>query len=326
MERAGDIAARVSSLEPSDPLLRRGLHIVVALIVVLGVGLAAVAAIGDFPDVDWRFRPLALMLSVLLFTAFLIPAADVWRRLLRALGPEVGLVRAQAIWFTSALGRYVPTALLLPMLRVAMAGREGVPRRVALASVAYELPLFLTANFAVGAYFVITLPDLEGEWARYLVLVFPAVAVIALQPRIFHPLADRALVRMGREPLPVSLPGRRILEFVALYAVILVLAGLSVYCLAQSVYPVGASDLPTVIGSFAVGTTLSYLAFIIPGGLGAREAGMALALYPIMPAAPALAIAVLSRILQLALEVALAIVMPLLARSAEHPPGGDTAS
>lgn len=48
-----------------------------------------VAALGDFPDVDWRFRPIALLLSLLAFTIYLFGSAEVWRRLLRALGPEL---------------------------------------------------------------------------------------------------------------------------------------------------------------------------------------------------------------------------------------------
>ena len=64
LERAGDLAARAGSLQPSDPAPRRGLHAAIGIIVVLSVGLAAIAAVGDFPDVDWRFRPVALLLAV----------------------------------------------------------------------------------------------------------------------------------------------------------------------------------------------------------------------------------------------------------------------
>jgi hypothetical protein len=45
-----------------------------------------------------------------------------------------------------------------------------------------------------------------------------------------------------------------------------------------------------------------------------------------MPAAPAVAVAVLARIAQLALEVTLALVTPLLARRAERRRPGDRAS
>jgi glycosyltransferase 2 family protein len=314
LERAGDIAARVSSLQPADPNLRRGLHAGIGIVVVLSVGLAVVAALGDFPDVDWRFRPLALLLALLAFVVYLIGSGEIWRRLMSALGGSLPPFRGQRIWFTSGLGRYVPTALLLPMLRMAMAEREGVPKRVTAAGVVYELALFFTASVIIGAYFVISLPDLEGIRERYVVLILPAIAVVAMQPRIFHTLADVVLKRMGRDPLPISLPGLRVLEFIALYAAACLAAGAGIYCLAQAVYPIGTDDIPTVVSSYAVANTVSILAFIIPGGLGAREASMAVALSPVMPTAPAVAIAVLSRILQVALEVLFASGALLLAR------------
>jgi uncharacterized membrane protein YbhN (UPF0104 family) len=312
--RAGSLAARAGSLQPVDPNLRRGLHAGIGIVIALGVAVALVAGLGDFPEVDWRFRPVALALAVLGLSAFLIATAEIWRRLLRALGPELAPRPAQEIWFVSGLGRYVPTSLLLPMLRVAMSARDGVPGRITSASIVYEFSLFLAANLALAAYFVITLPDLAGDWQRWVVLAIPVVALIGLQPRFFHSFADGALRRMGREPLPLSLPGRQVFEFALAYAAAMVVAGLAVYCLAQSVYPVGADDLPTVIGSLAVGTGLSIVAFIIPGGLGAREAGMALALSSVMPAAPAVAIAVLSRLFQLGLEILLAVAALWLGR------------
>ena len=196
-----------------------------------------------------------------------------------------------------------------------------MPKRITLATVAYEIALFFTGSVVVGAYFVITLPDLEGVWERYLVLILPALALIAIHPRVFHPLADWALTRTGRAPLPVSLPGLRSLEFVALYAAACLTAGVAVYCLAQAIFPVGTDNLPTVVSSYAVANTVSILAFVLPGGLGAREASMAVALSPVMPTAPAVAVAVLSRIVQVALEVVYAFGTVLLARRrAESPP------
>lgn len=314
--RAGSLAARAGSLQPADPNLRRGLHAGIAIIVVLGVAVAMVAGLGDFPDVNWRIRPVALALAAIGLSVLLVGSAEIWRRVLRALGPELRPLPAQEIWFVSELGRYVPTSLLLPMLRVAMCGKDGVPGRITSASIVYEIALFLVANLALAAYFVITLPDLAGDWERWLVVAIPVMALVALQPRIFHPLADGLLVRLGRDPLPLSLPGRRVIEFAALYLAGMVVGGLAVYCLAQSVYPVGADDLPTVVGSLAIGTGFSIVAFIVPGGLGAREAAMALALSSVMPTAPAVAVAVLSRLVQLGLEVFFALVTLWLARRA----------
>src|SRR5690242_2763213 len=129
-ERAGDVAERISSLQPSDPNVRRGLHAGIAIVLILGVALAVVAAVGDFPNVHWRFRPIALVLAVLAFSVYLLMSAELWRRLLAAVGPDLPPIRAYPIWFASGLGRYVPTSLLLPMVRIAMAEREGVRKRV----------------------------------------------------------------------------------------------------------------------------------------------------------------------------------------------------
>ncbi len=80
----------------------------------------------------------------------------------------------------------------------------------------------------------------------------------------------------------------------------------------------GIGDLAVVVGAFSVGTALSLIGLALPGGLLAREAGIALALSPVMPAAPAIAIAVLARIVQLVLEVLGSIVCPMIARRADY--------
>jgi uncharacterized membrane protein YbhN (UPF0104 family) len=80
-------------------------------------------------------------------------------------------------------------------------------------------------------------------------------------------------------------------------------AGLSVYFLAQSVYPLGTHDIPTVIGAYGLGSFIGMIAFVLPGGLVAREAGLAVGLSTIMPTAPAIAIALLARLVQISVEV-----------------------
>jgi uncharacterized membrane protein YbhN (UPF0104 family) len=316
------MVARVGSLRPADPRVRRSVHAAIATVLVAGAALAVVAAVGDFPKVGWRFRPAALALATVGLAISLLAAAEIWRRILAALGPRLDPRRSAAIWFVSGMGRYVPTSLLLPVLRAAMAERDGVPGRISLASMAYEACLSSTAALMIGAYFVVDLPDLAGSPGRFLVFVLPVMAVVLMQPGFFHTVADKVLTRLGRESLPVSLSSAKVLLMIVLYAATYLIAGFSLYALAQSIYPVGADDMIVVIGAFSVGTALSLLAFALPGGLLAREAGIALALSPVMPAAPAIAIAVLSRLVQLGLELLGAVVAPIVARRASGAANG----
>jgi uncharacterized membrane protein YbhN (UPF0104 family) len=302
LERAGDFASRLGSLDARDPIMRRGLHIAIAVLVLLGVVLAIWGALNEFPNVDWRWRPVGLALGIIGTAAFLLLNAELWRRLLHALGPELHPLPASTIWFVSGLGRFVPTSLLTPMIRTAMAEREGVPKRICLVSVIYEIALALSGALVVAAYFIVNLPDLEGEWARFLAIGLPVIALIVLQPGIFHRLTVRALERLGRPGIPQALGPGRIIEF-----------------LGQSIYPMGADDIVTVLGAFAVGTTIGIIAFVVPAGLVAREAGLAVALSPIMPTAPAVAIAVLARIVQIATEALLATLTQIEVRRRGYP-------
>lgn len=316
LERAGDIASRVVALSPDDPRIRRALRAGIGLIVVLGVGLALVGTLNEAPDLDWRFRYGWVLLGFLGFGLYTLAASETWRRLLMVLGPEIKPRPAIAIWCSSALGRYLPSGLLLPMIRTAMAESQGVPKRICLASVVYEQALAFTAAVLLGAYFLIDLPELSGEPARFLVLAVPIVTFICLHPRVFRRFADAMLRRFGREELPAVLPIGRSIEFIALYGANLIIGGAALYALAQGVYQVDGGDWVVVFGAWSVATALALIAFIIPGGLVAREAALAVALSPVMPAATALAVAVLARIAQLLAEVVLAALSPVLMRSA----------
>jgi glycosyltransferase 2 family protein len=299
----GDVAARVGSLDPGDPLLRRGLHVGLAIALVLGVGLAVIGSAHELPDVEWRWRPFSLVLGVLGMGAFMVCSAELWRGLLHALGPRIDRIAGIRIWFVSGLGRFVPTSLLLPVIRVAAAEREGAPKRVTLASIVYEFALALNAALIVGAYSLITLPDLEDYPVRYLALAAPLIGLAFVQPAVFSRIVNWGLTRIGREPLDVVMDGWHAAQYLLLYILVYVLAGLSVYAIAQSVYPLDAGDIPTVTGAYALGTFIGVVAFALPGGLVAREAGVAIGLLPIMPKAPAIAIAVLARIVQISIEV-----------------------
>ena len=89
----------------------------------------------------------------------------------------------------------MPTNALMVVGRVVMAERHGVSKRGCLASIVYEVGLAVVTAVIVGAYFVITLPRLEDQPARYAILVVVPIALIALHPRVFQPLADFALAQ-----------------------------------------------------------------------------------------------------------------------------------
>jgi uncharacterized membrane protein YbhN (UPF0104 family) len=308
--------------EEEESEARRDLRFLIRGAVILLIAgfivLAVVAEIGRMPDVELRFAPAWLALAVVGFVVPQIICAEGWRRILARVGAPLPFIRANAIWNVSNLARYVPTSMLLFVVRVRLCSSAGVPAERTVASLVYEIPVMLTGALCVGVWFIVRLPQLESVGAlRWAAFALPVVALVAVHPAVFRPIGDRLSRRLGREPLERLLSFPEVLAFVVLYAVGFVIAGLATYALIAGVYPVDPSDLPVIIGSFSAMFVVSVFAFILPGGLGAREVAFAAALAPVLPTSIAIAVAVAVRLLQMAIEVVLALVTPLLAQRAD---------
>jgi len=300
-----------SAMARISPGLRRALLASLVALVAMGIALAVLTQAGQFPDVELRFAAGWAALAVLGFLASELAHATLWRIVLRRLGGQIDPVPGLRVWCLSSLGRYVPPGLLMPAIRVAGATGAGVAARVTLASMAYEGAFSL-----LGALLVSTLLLTEVSELTPIVAGLGAALVLfaAVHPTVFARLANAALRRLGRDPLPTVLGTRTLAPFTLGYAASFTLVGLGVYATTEAVHPVDASVLPVALASFSVGFLISLAAFFVPGGLGVREAGLAGVLSLSIPFELALAVSVAVRLVQIALELLLAGVTTLLAR------------
>ncbi len=305
--------ATIPLLARGSPLLRWMIGGCVVLVVVASVGLTIAATYGKLPDFEWAWDGRWVALAILGFTALNLVHATLWRILPGLLRAPLRPSRGLAIWCTSGLARYTPGTMLYSALRVAMAQSEGVPLRTGLASVIYELALTLTSAVIIGAYALVQGDPLEAGPVRWLILALPLIAVTVLHPRIFRPLSDAVLRRVKRPALSHLLPFGTLMWVLALYCLSWVLAGLSLYALMQGVHPVHPDDLLLVLAAPAVGIVAAVVGFMIPGGLGARETGVAAVLSLTVPFAVAFAVAIALRLVQLAVELVCAGVTAVVA-------------
>jgi glycosyltransferase 2 family protein len=320
LERIGAAGASAASMG-SGSRWQRVLMIGLAVLIVGCLAAAIASQWSKLPDIQWRFAPGWLVLSLAALVAFQFVHATLWVLILRALGAPIHATRGRAVWSLTLLARYVPTNIALAVSRMALAEREGVPKRICGASIVYELGFTFGGAAALGAYFVVTLPDLSDQPLRWLALAAPVLSLVALDPAIFHRFADAALTRLGRATLPLSLSRLRVLGFFGAFVASFLLAGFAVYAFAEAIHGVAGDDIPTTIGAYSVGFAASVVAFVLPGGLGAREGAMAAALSPALPFAVALAVAVGIRLAQMAIEVLYAAITPVLARRTSRADG-----
>jgi glycosyltransferase 2 family protein len=309
--------AELTTFEAFKPTLKHGVWVLIAVLVVVFIGLGVLSQVHKLPNYHWHFSPGWLVLSVVAFIVFQAMHMELWRRILLALHGEISAPRAWSIWAVSLLARYVPTQLLMVISRVALTERQGVPRRICLASIAYEAFLAIASATALSIAFVIGLPALHDQPERWLLLLVPVGMVIAVHPRVFSRVSQVILRRFGGEQLPETLPFHRVLLFGAGYFISFVIAGFGTYAFARSLHAIGASHLPLMLTSYAVGYSGAVLAFVIPGGLGVRDGATASVLDVALPLSSAVAAAIGVRLVQTALELSFAAVAEVAARRFE---------
>jgi hypothetical protein len=124
----------------------------------------------------------ALAGSLVLLVAFQFLQIALGTALLRETEGELALGASVRISSISLLTRYGPAQVLMAVTRVTMVAARGVPRSIAAASLAYEIPLAVGSAFALSVAFLIDLPELEHHGWRWLMLPAPVVLLWLLHP------------------------------------------------------------------------------------------------------------------------------------------------
>jgi glycosyltransferase 2 family protein len=279
----------------------------------LAVGLAIIGilvwtVVDAWPVVrsfDWQPSAGWLILAVALVLASLLLSALAYEAILGGLhSPAPPVAATVSAWARSLLGRYVPGNVLMVVGRAVMAEGHGVPKRITVAATTYEQVIALVAAslLAVVALLDIGSTSAVGP-AAWLVLGVP-LAVLVLHPRLFGPASAWALRRVRREPIGVLLPERRVVLMLGWYLVTSAMLAVGVWAFMRGVGGPAVGDPVGVASGFLLAFVISMLVFIVPSGLGVRDAVLALVLSRQVPGGVAVALSVGSRLFLIAVELA----------------------
>ncbi|HEX9343545.1 MAG TPA: lysylphosphatidylglycerol synthase domain-containing protein [Actinomycetota bacterium] len=266
--------------------------------------------------VKWHLGGGYFVVACLLLGASYALVAALWGLALRAVAAvRPHPVAGARIWFVSNLARYVPGNVWSFVGAAELARREGVRRRDTLAVMA------LTQGLSVGVALLVGLPVLLAERSRLgrpaLVGTVLLLAAVVLALALWRPLWRRLAVPLLARRYPGLLPseggegGGRVpwpppLTMVWLgagYAFYWAVTGLAFAALYRSLFPLAGGDVPLVVAAYAAAYAVGFLSLLTPAGLGVREGVLVVALAPLLPAGPALVVALLSRLWMMLFEL-----------------------
>jgi glycosyltransferase 2 family protein len=283
LHRIGEAGAKFGTRPPRSKKVRLAIQLGIVFVIFGFLILTVVSQWSEIQDKGVHFHVLWLIPAIVILLLYFTFGAVSWDLLLRCLGYRVGHGQAQVAWGQPILARYVPGSVLYVLGRVLLSERIGVPRRMTVASIAYEQAISATSAIIFAAYFFITHPDLEGQPLRFAFLLLIPAAITLLHPRVFGPLANRILRAFGREPLPALISMRDVIGLLFLYLLNWGVITVGTYCVARSVSNVSASDMLTVGSAQALGYVAALATLVAPAGLGVRDAVFAWAVKGAVP-------------------------------------------
>lgn len=250
----------------------------------------------------WDVDYLKLFGSLSLLTLSSMMLAFGWYVILRILNTIVNPVQSMRIYMASQLARYIPGKIFMFIGRIIMAEQMGVTKTLSSISILFEA-LFSTSGAFLAMLILYSLSSrIEINWLNPLkTAIILALVLIFLNPKLIRHVVNKTYRISNKRDPDVPLPQLKFYKITLLcsyYILMWVLIGLSFYFLVESL--IGNLVNSTLIFDlsciFLLAWLVGFLSYVTPGGIGVREAALALSLKAFIPLYFVSIIALVSRL------------------------------
>lgn len=282
---------------------RRWITAIVVVLVVVALGVVLVRGWDRVSQYDWQLSPAWIVLgSVLVIVGYAFNGLAYGRSVdwLSPVHPSAAV--ALSIWARSLLARYVPGNVMMVIGRAVLAYDEGVPKRVTVAATVYEQALALGIG-TIGAVVYLAAFGNPGEGGLLWLFAIVPFVLAGLHPVPFRRMSTWALTKLRRPPLETLFSGRQVMRLFLLYSIGTVPLVVGVWALVRSAAGAEAGGVIEVGLAFLLAFVVSFLAFVLPSGIGVREGIFALALSRNLPGEVAIAVSVGLRFAMVIIEL-----------------------
>jgi uncharacterized membrane protein YbhN (UPF0104 family) len=241
-------------------------------------------------------HPLWILVAIVIYSISHVTTSLAWPFALRALGEPIALTEGLKIGLIAQIGKYLPGNVAHYFGRAALAKTSGIAVKASGLSTAIELACAIIAALIVA-------PGVLVHQRSPLVLSAHVNPIAAMVSTVI------ALVILAVAIWKFKRAYRHYLFVIPAVCITmsLLLSGLAAYALFAGL---GVTAIPwtLVVGAFGVAWIVGFLTPGSPGGLGVRETMFVILLGPTVGSVPALACAILHRIITAGVDAVASIV------------------
>lgn len=290
------------------PSLSRLVKVLRPVLAVLIVAALVYAIVTQWAEVRVAIRAIpisGLALSTVAVLVGSVTAMLSWRALLADEGHPLRVVDAGRIFLVGQLGKYLPGSVWSVVVQMELATRSGVPRARTFTASLCWIGLTISSALTVGVIGLPALAAADSSYTWFLLALVP-VALACSLPWVLTRLVNLLLRALRRAPLPRALSWRGVGEAFGWLLATWLCYGVSLWLLADAVGATGWDGFLRCLGGFALAMGAGLVIVVAPSGAGVREAIIVSALAGVMASGEALGIAVVSRMVFIVTDIALA--------------------
>lgn len=268
------------------------------VLLALVLGFAAYYLITQWSAVSAAITLIAwqsAVLSFLLVLAGLAFGTISFIALLEGLGERVPFLRAAQILLVGQLGKYVPGSVWSYVMQMELGRQYNVSRPRVLITSLYSAGVGVVASLILGALAVPLLSQERPE-LLWLFALLP-IGLVCLHPRVMTWLASIVLRIFRRPPLDHQVKLSNIAIALGASVASYLCYGLHLTLLVNSLADPDPQTIILLTGAMAIGFSLSLFAFILPSGIGVREAVLIAAMVSLISVPQAAAVSAVSRMM-----------------------------
>lgn len=249
---------------------------------------------------EWSLNYFWLTFSLIVLFANFVFLSSVWNEILKILGKGIKLRKAFKISYISNLARYLPGRIWQYVSLVAMCEKEGISKAASTTSFVLSqlinIPAALLLILVTGVLPAVT----KQAWIKDTIWVlggavtFAALVVIS-QPKLTEKVLRYILSKFQKTEPVLGLKKTSLAGIFAYYVFGWFLHGTAFFFFVVSVTRQTDHFFP-IVGGYVAAYLIGYLSFFTPGGLGVREAILALILKIYFPDSVAILLSALSRL------------------------------
>lgn len=283
--------------------------LVAGLLVAAALAFGAFALVGSWQDVRasiMLLSPVDLAASSAAAAAGMLMTGLSWRFVLLGLGERLPIRPALTLFTAAQLGKYVPGAIWVVAIQTDLGRRRNIPAGVMALSYVAATGVAVGTGAVMG---LVSLGDPRLPLAPWILVAAALGGSLVLAGLVRPSWINRlmtALARLVRRDVPViTMEPKSVAWAVVLECSGWVLLGAHIWLLAR---PLGASTslVPVAIGGFALAFVAGLVLIPVPAGVGVREGLLVALLAPSLGAGQALTVALLSRLVLVVVDLALA--------------------